>query len=228
MGKWYIIEGNIGSGKSTILKLLQLAQNVEVIQEPVDMWLDIKDNDNKNLLQHFYSDMDRYSYMFQTMVFKTRLQSLEKTQVEPFRFSERSIWTDRFVFGKMCLEDNKMNSIESSCYKFWFEWLEEKFKPKPDGIIYIKCSPEKCLERIGNRGRDEENKIPIEYLDKLNLYHDEWFKNWKETPLLIIDNEEDNNYLSILDKINAFTGYNDNKTNTDTEYNKNSYSYFSN
>ena len=216
MGKWYIIEGNIGSGKSTILKLLQLAQNVEVIQEPVDMWLDIKDNDNKNLLQHFYSDMDRYSYMFQTMVFKTRLQSLEKTQVEPFRFSERSIWTDRFVFGKMCLEDNKMNSIESSCYKFWFEWLEEKFKPKPDGIIYIKCSPEKCLERIGNRGRDEENKIPIEYLDKLNLYHDEWFKNWKETPLLIIDNEEDNNYLSILDKINAFTGYNDNKTNTDT------------
>ena len=228
MKKWYIIEGNIGSGKSTILKLLQLAQNVEVIQEPVDMWLDIKDNDNKNLLQHFYSDMDRYSYMFQTMVFKTRLQSLEKTQVEPFRFSERSIWTDRFVFGKMCLEDNKMNSIESSCYKFWFEWLEEKFKPKPDGIIYIKCSPEKCLERIGNRGRDEENKIPIEYLDKLNLYHDEWFKNWKETPLLIIDNEEDNNYLSILDKINAFTGYNDNKTNTDTEYNKNSYSYFSN
>jgi len=221
MKKWYIIEGNIGSGKSTILKLLQLAQNVEVIQEPVDMWLNIKDNDNKNLLQHFYSDMNRYSYMFQTMVFKTRLQSLEKAQVEPFRFSERSIWTDRFVFGKMCLEDNKMNSIESSCYKFWFEWLEEKFKPKPDGIIYIKCSPEKCLERIGNRGRDEENKIPIEYLDKLNLYHDEWFNNWKETPLLIIDNEEDNNYLSILDKINAFTGYNEIKIN-------NNYSYFSN
>jgi deoxyadenosine/deoxycytidine kinase len=99
--------------------------------------------------------------MFQTMVFKTRIQSLEKEQISPFRFSERSIWTDRFVFGKMCLEDNKMNSIESSCYKFWFEWLEEKFKPKPDGIIYIKCSPEKCLERISQRGRNEENKIPI-------------------------------------------------------------------
>ena len=87
MKKWYIIEGNIGSGKSTILKLLQLAQNVEVIQEPVYMWLSIKDDDNKNLLEHFYSDMDRYSYMFQTMVFKTRIQSLEKEQISPFRFS---------------------------------------------------------------------------------------------------------------------------------------------
>jgi deoxyadenosine/deoxycytidine kinase len=218
MKKWYIIEGNIGSGKSTILKLLQLAQNVEVIQEPVDMWLSIKDNDNKNLLEHFYSDMDRYSYMFQTMVFKTRIQSLEKEQISPFRFSERSIWTDRFVFGKMCLEDNKMNSIESSCYKFWFEWLEEKFKPKPDGIIYIKCSPEKCLERISQRGRNEENKIPIEYLNKLNAYHDEWFDNWKETPLLVIDNNEDSNWKEILNKINNFTNYNEIRKNYDGEY----------
>ena len=218
MKKWYIIEGNIGSGKSTILKLLQIAHNVEVIQEPVDMWLNIKDNDDKNLLEHFYSDMDRYSYMFQTMVFKTRIQSLEKEQISPFRFSERSIWTDRFVFGKMCLEDNKMNSIESSCYKFWFEWLEEKFKPKPDGIIYIKCSPEKCLERISQRGRNEENKIPIEYLNKLSLYHDEWFDNWKETPLLVIDNNEDNNWVEILNKINNFTKYNEMKKIYDSEY----------
>jgi deoxyadenosine/deoxycytidine kinase len=218
MKKWYIIEGNIGSGKSTILKLLEVSHNVEVIQEPVDMWLNIKDDNNKNLLEHFYSDMDRYSYMFQTMVFKTRIQSLEKEQISPFRFSERSIWTDRFVFGKMCLEDNKMNSIESSCYKFWFEWLEEKFKPKPDGIIYIKCSPEKCLERISQRGRNEENKIPIEYLNKLNVYHDEWFDNWKETPLLVIDNNEDNNWVEILKKINNFTKYNEIKKNYDGDY----------
>jgi thymidylate kinase len=213
MKKLYIIEGNIGSGKSTILKLLQKSPNIEVVQEPVDMWLNIKDDNNRNLLQYFYSDMERYSYMFQTMVFKTRLQSLEKEQTTPFRFSERSIWTDRFVFGKMCFEDNKMNQIESSCYKFWFDWLEEKFKPKPDGIIYIKCSSEKCLERITNRGRNEENTISIDYLDKLNKYHDEWFDNWKETPLLTIDNNEDDNWIDILSKINNFTKYNKEKCN---------------
>ena len=112
MNKWYIIEGNIGSGKSTLLNILESVPNVEVIPEPVHMWTSIKDNKEINLLQHFYSDMDRYSYMFQTMVFKTRLESLEPKQLQQFRFSERSILTDRYVFGKMCLEDNKMNSIE--------------------------------------------------------------------------------------------------------------------
>ena len=218
--KWYIIEGNIGSGKSTVLKLLEKEQNVETIQEPVNTWLNIKDSNNKNLLDHFYSDMDRYSYMFQTMVFKTRLQSLDKPQLSEFRFSERSIWTDRFVFGKMCLEDNKMNSIESNCYKFWFDWLEEKFKPQPDGIIYIKCSPEKCFERISDRGRNEERNIPLEYLEKLDKYHEEWFNNWKETPLLVIDNNEDNNWDNILNKINNFSKYKN-------LYYNNDYSYYS-
>jgi len=204
MNKWYIIEGNIGSGKSTLLELLSKTPNTEVIPEPVHMWTDIKDNNNINLLQHFYSDMNRYSYMFQTMVFKTRLESLELKQEKQFRFSERSIWTDRYVFGKMCLEDEKMNSIESNCYKYWFTWLEEKFKPTPDGIIYVKCSPEKCLERINIRGRSEENNISLDYLNKLNTYHEEWLQNWKETPVLIIDNEEDNNYENILNKINNY------------------------
>jgi deoxyadenosine/deoxycytidine kinase len=202
--KWYIIEGNIGSGKSTILKKLDKMSNVEVVQEPVDKWIEIKDNDGKNLLQHFYENMNRYSYMFQTMVFKTRIEALSKPQEKEIRFSERSIWTDRYVFGKMCLEDGKMNSIETSCYKYWFEFLEEQFKPKPDGIIYIKCSPEKCLKRIEKRGREEESKIPIEYLNTLHNHHEEWFKNWKETPLLIIDNEKDTNWEEIIDKVYNF------------------------
>lgn len=217
--KWFIIEGNIGSGKSTLLKKLNELSNIEIIQEPVDKWLEIKDDNNKNLLDYFYTDMERNSYMFQTMVFKTRVESLDKPQIKDIRFSERSIWTDKYVFGKMCLEDKKMNSIETSCYKYWFNFLENKFKPKPTGIIYIKCSPEKCLERINNRGRNEETKIKLEYLQKLHNYHEEWFDNWKKTPILIIDNEEDNNWNDIVNKINKFSSY-----KIDDEYN---YSYFS-
>ena len=207
MNKWYIIEGNIGSGKSTLLNILESVPNVEVIPEPVHMWTSIKDNKEINLLQHFYSDMDRYSYMFQTMVFKTRLESLEPKQLQQFRFSERSILTDRYVFGKMCLEDNKMNSIESCCYKYWFDWLSTKFNSKPDGIIYMQCSPEKCLERINKRGREEENTISLDYINKLNKYHDDWLLNWKETPILIIDNNQDNDYDNILKQVNKFINY---------------------
>jgi len=217
--KWFIIEGNIGSGKSTLLKKLNELPNTEIIQEPVDKWLEIKDNNNKNLLDYFYTDMERNSYMFQTMVFKTRVESLDKPQEKYIRYSERSIWTDRYVFGKMCLEDEKMNSIETSCYKYWFNFLENKFNPNPTGIIYIRCSPEKCLERINNRGRNEETKIKLEYLQKLHNYHEEWFDNWKKTPILIIDNEEDNNWDNVINKINKFS-YNNIDNN---EY---GYSYF--
>jgi deoxycitidine kinase len=200
--KWYIIEGNIGSGKSTLLNYLENSDNIEVIPEPVDLWVSIKDSNGKNLLQHFYEDMERNSYMFQAMVFKTRLQSIDKPQEKPLRFSERSIWTDRYVFGKMCIEDKKMNSIESECYHYWFDWLENKFRPQPDGIIYVRCSPEKCLERIHKRGRSEENNIPLEYLTKLHNSHEEWLNTWTQTPVIVIDNEKDDDWSNVLNKIN--------------------------
>ena len=202
--KWYIVEANIGSGKSTLLEKLASRENAEVIPEPVDRWLNIKGDNNKNLLHHFYDDMNRYSYLFQSMVFKTRLQSLDKPQIKPIRFSERSIWTDKYIFGKSCIDSKKMNTLETNCYLEWFDWLEQKFEPNPSGIIYIRCSPEKCSERINTRGRLEESTIPIEYLRDLHYRHEEWLTTWTKTPVLIVDNELDDNWENILEQIDAF------------------------
>jgi deoxycitidine kinase len=202
--KWFIIEGNIGSGKSTLLNMLKLLPDTEVIYEPVDVWLNIKDKNDTNLLQHFYDDMEKYSYMFQTMVFNTRLQALDKQQEQQFRFSERSIWTDKHVFGKMCIKNNNMSSIEACCYNYWFDWLGNKFNPQPDGIIYVKCSPEKCMDRINKRGREEETNISLDYLTDLHKYHEDWINNWTETPVIILNNEVDNNWGMLIDQINNF------------------------
>ena len=106
--KWYIIEGNIGSGKTTLINILKNFNNFEVIEEPVNLWLNLKGDDNKNILQEFYDDPERYAYIFQTMVFKTRLNSIDHPQDKDIRFSERSIWTDKYVFGISCIESKKM------------------------------------------------------------------------------------------------------------------------
>lgn len=201
--KWFIIEGNIGSGKSTILEKLKNDYVNEVIPEPVDLWTNIKDKNNKNMLEHFYEDMNRHSYMFQTIATISRLNAIEKTQYKAVRYSERSIWTDKYIFGRMCVEDNKMNDIEKVAYEYWLKWLETKFNKKPDGIIYVRCSPEKCLERIANRGRVEETGITIDYLKRLHDYHEEWLNNWKKTPVLVIDNEIDNDW-KFVNEINNF------------------------
>lgn len=211
--KWYIVEGNIGSGKTTLLEKLNENEQFEVIREPVNLWLSIKGSDGKNLLQEFYEEPVRYSYLFQTMVFKTRLESLDHPQTQPIRFSERSIWTDRFVFGKSCIESNKMNELETNCYHFWFNWLEDKFFKKPDGIIYLRTSPEKCLERMRERARNEESSVPIEYLKELHNYHESWLSNWTTTPLLIVNNENDNDWANVLNQVKNFIVKTNNMTN---------------
>jgi deoxycitidine kinase len=206
--KWFIVEGNIGSGKTTLLEKLESYKDFEVIREPVDLWLKIKGSDGKNLLQEFYEDPTRYAYLFQTMVFKTRLQALEQEQLKSTRFSERSIWTDRYVFGKSCIDSQKMNDLEINCYHFWFDWLEEKFFKKPDGIIYLRCSPEKCLERMNERGRNEESGVPLEYLKELHTNHENWFEQHNNLPILVIDNELDNNWESVFMQVDEFINKN--------------------
>lgn len=200
----FIIEANIGAGKTTIIEKLEKLENVEIVPEPVNVWLNIKDDNGINLLQHFYEDMKKNAYMFQSMVFKTRMEAIDKEQLKPLRFIERSVWTDRYIFGKMCIEDKMMSPIEIECYKYWYKWLENRFPITPNGIIYIRCSPKKCLERINGRGRNEESSIPLEYLEKLHKLHDDWLLNWTKTPILIIDNEEDNNWDEVIKKINDF------------------------
>jgi thymidine kinase len=175
----------------------------EIIKEPVEVWQTII-GDGKNILQQFYENPSRYAYLFQTIVFKTRLQSIEKPQINALRFSERSIWTDKYVFGKSCIESNRMNELEKNSYLIWFDWLEYKFFKIPDGIIYLQCSPEKCYQRMKLRARNEESCVPIEYLNEIHSNHEEWLNNWDKTKVLIIDNNADNDWLNIIEKINKF------------------------
>ena len=198
--KWFIIEGNIGSGKTELLNQLCKIIDCEIIKEPVDIWQNIE-GDGKNILQLFYENPSRYAYLFQTIVFKTRLQSIDHPQLKTIRFSERSIWTDKYVFGKSCIESNKMNQVEIKAYMQWFDWLEQKFYKKPDGIIYLQCSPLKCYERMNKRGRNEESTVMIEYLEEIHNKHEEWLHSWDKTKVLIINNNNDNDWNTIINNI---------------------------
>lgn len=198
--KWFIIEGSIGSGKSTILTHLE-STNVETIQEPVNVWRSLKDENGCSLLDLFYKNPLRYAYLFQTMVFKTRLKSLDTPQIKNIRISERSVWTDRYIFMEAMKNTNSISKIEQECYDAWYDWLTNAFFKQPDGIIYIRSSPEVCLLRIKERGRNEETSISIEYLKELHECHDKWLGNWTKTPVYIIQNDIDTPLESIVNEI---------------------------
>lgn len=188
--RWYIIEGNIGCGKTTLIRNLKKSGNYEVIEEPLEEWKNIKNEDEENILGLFYKDGKKYAYLFQTIVFKSRIKSLDIEQTKAIRFSERSIWTDKNIFSKNCYEMGLMNTVEKSTYDFWFEWLESKIKRMPDGIIYLRACPDVCLDRMKKRDRLEENTVSLDYLTKIHEKHEIWLNNTKYNtiPIYIVEN----------------------------------------
>ncbi len=171
------IEGNIGSGKSTVIEYLKTLNDSRFVfvDEPVKEWLEIKDNNGMNALDCFYSDQKRNSFCFQILAYITRLKKLMdviKNNKDKIIITERSIDTDRNVFAKMLYEDDFLNSIEWVTYNYWFDTFKDV--SKVDKIIYISATPEKCLERINKRNRVEEEGIKLSYLTKCHNYHNDW------------------------------------------------------
>ena len=174
------IDGNIGSGKSTLYKDLQsyYKNNDDIcfVPEPVDDWTHIVDKDNVPILTNLYKNTKKYAFRFQMMAYISRLHLLrQKVKENKYRIiiSERSVQTDRNVFAKMLFDDDMIEHDEYQIYNKWFdEFLDDMYL---GGIIYVKADPEICSERVKTRAREGET-IPLEYLQKCHKYHEDWLE----------------------------------------------------
>tara|TARA_B110000977_G_C11074163_1_gene490551 strand:- start:1216 stop:1935 length:720 start_codon:yes stop_codon:yes gene_type:complete len=195
--KVFIVEGNIGTGKTTFLKLLEKNKSFEVIYEPVNVWTTYVDTDGKNILEKFYSDFKRWAYTMQSFAFKTRLHAQSKPQYKEVRFIERSVFTDYFVFAHNCFLTGLMTKLEWVIYKDWFKTLLEVYKQagyktQPTGYIYLKSSSKTSYDRIKKRNRNGESEISLEYLKQIDKLHDSWlYSKNNKIPVLTIDCDKD-------------------------------------
>ncbi len=185
--KLFILEGNIGAGKSTLLRLLEQNLGVDIINEPLNKWQTM--GDQENLLDLFYRDTKRWSYTFQSYAFISRIQAilnqLDKSDRPSTKILERSVYSDRFCFAKNCFEAGLMSSLEWQIYQDWFEWLVGSYMPQPSGFIYLRTSPQISHERLTKRNRSEENNVTIEYLESLHHKHENWLIHQKDTPTYV-------------------------------------------
>ncbi len=171
----YIVEGNIGAGKSTFLMILKQYLNLQVVPEPCDKWQTI--TGGHNLLDQFYRDPKRWGYTFQTYAFITRVMQKERAeQVNNFgvQIVERSVFSDRYCFAQNSHELGFMTAMEWELYKEWFEWVLHNYIKPPQGFIYLRTNPDICYERLKKRNRHEEETVSLEYLQSLHNKHEAW------------------------------------------------------
>jgi len=195
----FVVEGNIGAGKSTFLRLVKKYLDVNIIYEPCSKWQRVVGNEN--LLEQFYRDTPRWAYTFQNYAFVTRVLEFEKEMKEhnhPIHVLERSVFSDRYCFAKNCYEMGCMSALEWQMYQDWFSWLVEGYLTLPTGFIYLRVNPQVSFHRLQKRNRSEESTVSLYYLQKLHDKHDEWLVNkegiapyLKAIPVLVLNCNDD-------------------------------------
>ena len=220
-------DGNIGSGKSSAVQyfkknfekfcnLKTFNYNVCFLDEPVEQWENIIDHeDGKNAIQKFYENNEKYAFPFQMMAYISRLNILKQALKKNYDiiFTERSMYTDKYVFAQMLYDNNKMNNVEYQIYLKWFdEFLETINNIK---TVYIRTIPEICEKRVLKRARLGEN-IPLQYLKDCHYYHDKWLNEpskIEQRNVLVIDGNEETNtsvfiennyYDNLMEKVFKF------------------------
>jgi deoxyadenosine/deoxycytidine kinase len=189
------IEGNIGSGKSTLLENLKNHYKddttVVFLKEPVDEWDKIRDKEGNTMLSKFYADQEKYSFSFQMMAYISRLKILRDT-IKTYAgkditiITERSLFTDKYVFAKMLYDQGK---IEDVCYQIYLNWFDEFAQDFPiTHTVYVCADPQICYERVHLRARKGEELIPIAYLQDCHTYHEEFIGNIKSDILILNGN----------------------------------------
>ena len=174
------IDGLVGAGKTTLINRLKTSHpEFNYIDEPVDEWTDIIDDNGHSILENFYNDKSRWSYTFQLFAINSRhkstLKILNDYSNNPNKYrsnifiTERSIFTDRFVFAQMLYDRGFMNTLEWKLYCKNFDNIKNDYNIA--GFIHLNTDTDLAFARIEIRNRQGEDCVSKQYLTALKNYH---------------------------------------------------------
>ncbi|MBS1213977.1 MAG: deoxynucleoside kinase [Proteobacteria bacterium] len=194
-GKAFVgIAGNIGSGKSSLTRLLSERTGWAACYESVD--------DNP-YLDDFYADMPRWSFELQVYFLSHRFRS-HKAIVEGRRsvILDRVIYEDAEIFARTLFELGKMDERDYRTYVALYGVMTDYLRP-PDLLVYLKASVPTLQRQIAARGRGMEQGIQRDYLERLNMRYEEWIGGYTLGKVLTVevDSTDFVNRPADLDKV---------------------------
>ncbi len=193
------IAGNIGSGKTTLTKLLANRYGWTPRFEPVD---------NNPYLEDFYHDMSRWAFNLQIYFLNKRFKEVvEISQSKDTIIQDRTIYEDACIFAPNLHDQGYMSDRDFQTYSDLFNLMMSLVK-KPQLMIYIRSSIPTLVRHIEKRGRDYEKSIRIDYLTGLQKRYDNWMSSY-DGEVITIDGdkihfeESKEDFRKITDMIDA-------------------------
>ncbi len=185
------ISGNIGTGKTTLSRLLSQRFGWEPHYEAV------KENP---YLEDFYADMRRWSFPLQIFFLNHRFRTHQNIVLgDRSSIQDRSIYEDANIFARGLYEQGKMEKRDYVNYLSLYESMCQFLTP-PDLVIYLRKRVPSLQCRITQRGYEYEKSISREYLGALNGYYDEWMESYSLGEKLILETDD----LDFLNNSNHF------------------------
>lgn len=175
------IAGNIGSGKTTLTRLLSKNYGWEPKYEDVDV---------NPYLSDFYNDMQRWSFNLQIYFLNKRFQGIVEIQKSSLNVvQDRTIYEDAMIFAANLHSMGLMTTRDFENYTSLFKLMLSLVKP-PDLLIYLRSSIPNLVNQIQKRGREYESGIRLDYLKGLNERYEEWIEGYKDGKKLILNVDE--------------------------------------
>lgn len=193
------VAGNIGSGKTTLTRMLAEHYGWRPQFESVTY---------NPYLEDYYKDIPRWSYNLETYFLAQRFKDvLEIAKSNEVIIQDRTISEGVYIFVANNYEMGNLSDRDYKTYMQLFELMMSTVK-QPDLLIYLKSGIEHLVANIQKRGRDYEQSISIEYLAGLNRHYEEWISKYTG-PLLVVETDNidfknvPEDFAAITDRIDA-------------------------
>ncbi len=193
------IAGNIGSGKTTLTKMLAAKYGWKPRFESVDY---------NPYLADFYEDMERWSFNLQIYFLNRRFKDVvEISKSKDVIIQDRTIYEDARIFAPNLHGMGLMSTRDFENYSDLFDLMMSLVNP-PDLLIYLRSSIPNLVNQIQKRGREYEKSIRIDYITGLNERYEAWIRDY-DSRLLILDvdrlkfESSPEDFSEICDRIDA-------------------------
>ncbi len=180
MKTYVVLAGNIGAGKSTLVRMICERLDWEPYYEPVT---------ENPYLADFYGDMRRWAFHSQVffLTYRARahraLMDIRRPVVQ-----DRSFYEDAEVFARALFRQGSMSERDWDTYQGLYRTLTTLLAP-PDLVVYLRASVPTLRARIAQRARDFEARISDEYLAGLNALYEEWITGFTLCPVLVVPSD---------------------------------------